>query len=41
MRSAFMMMGKGVARSVNLGEVDMRSIAPLLAEKLGVSLTVD
>ena len=38
MRSSFLMMGKGVAAGKNLGEIDMRSIAPLLAGKLGVSL---
>jgi predicted AlkP superfamily pyrophosphatase or phosphodiesterase len=38
MRSTFMMMGKGVAKGRNLGEIDMRSIAPTLAEKMGVAL---
>lgn len=38
MRSSFLMMGKGVAAGENLGEIDMRTIAPLLAGKLGVSL---
>lgn len=38
MRSTFMMMGKGVARGRNLGEIDMRSIAPTLAKALGVTL---
>lgn len=38
MRSSFLMMGKGVAAGQNLGEIDMRTIAPLLASKLGVSL---
>jgi predicted AlkP superfamily pyrophosphatase or phosphodiesterase len=41
MRSTFLVMGNGVARGVDLGEVDMRSIAPLLAEKLGVSMQAD
>jgi predicted AlkP superfamily pyrophosphatase or phosphodiesterase len=38
MRSSFMMMGKGVAKGRNLGEIDMRAIAPTLAEKMGVDL---
>lgn len=38
MRSTFMMMGKGVAKGRNLGEIDMRSIAPTLAKTLGVPL---
>jgi predicted AlkP superfamily pyrophosphatase or phosphodiesterase len=38
MRSTFMMMGRGVARGRNLGEIDMRSIAPTLARILGVPL---
>ena len=38
MRSSFLMIGKGVAEGKDLGEIDMRSIAPLLAGKLGVSL---
>lgn len=38
MRSSFMMMGPGVARGRNLGEIDMRSIAPTLAKVLGVTL---
>lgn len=38
MRSTFMMMGKGVAKGRNLGEIDMRSIAPTLAKTLGVEL---
>jgi predicted AlkP superfamily pyrophosphatase or phosphodiesterase len=38
MRSAFMMMGKGIARARNLGEIDMRAIAPTLAKILGVPL---
>ncbi len=38
MRSAFMMMGKGVAPGRNLGEIDMRAIAPTLAQILGVPL---
>jgi hypothetical protein len=38
MRSTFMMMGKGVAKGRNLGEIDMRSIAPTLAKVMGVAL---
>lgn len=38
MRSAFMMMGKGIARGRNLGEIDMRAIAPTMAAILGVQL---
>jgi predicted AlkP superfamily pyrophosphatase or phosphodiesterase len=38
MRSTFMMMGKGVAKGRNLGEIDMRNIAPTLAEIMGVAL---
>lgn len=38
MRSTFMMMGKGVPKGRNLGEIDMRSIAPTIARALGVKL---
>jgi predicted AlkP superfamily pyrophosphatase or phosphodiesterase len=38
MRSTFMMMGKGVAKGRNLGEIDMRAIAPTLAKAMGVAL---
>lgn len=38
MRSSFMMMGKGVVRGKNWGEIDMRSIAPTLARTIGVKL---
>jgi predicted AlkP superfamily pyrophosphatase or phosphodiesterase len=38
MRSTFMMMGAGVLKGRNLGEIDMRAIAPTLAAKLGVRL---
>jgi predicted AlkP superfamily pyrophosphatase or phosphodiesterase len=38
MRSTFMMMGKGVTPGRDLGEIDMRSIAPTLAKVLGVAL---
>ena len=38
MRSSFMMMGRNVAKGRNLGEVDMRAIAPTLAKWLGVPL---
>ena len=33
-----MMMGQGVAKGRNLGEIDMRNIAPTLAEIMGVAL---
>ena len=39
MRSSFMMMGKGIAKGRNLGEIDMRSIAPSLAKIMGANLT--
>lgn len=38
MRSTFMMMGPTVAKGQNLGEIDMRAIAPTLAQILKVSL---
>lgn len=38
MRSTFLIMGKGVAKTRNLGEIDMRAIAPTIAAKLGVTL---
>jgi len=38
MRSTFMIMGKGVAKAKNLGEIDMRAIAPTLAEVMGGKL---
>jgi predicted AlkP superfamily pyrophosphatase or phosphodiesterase len=38
MRSSFMMMGKSVTKGRNLGEIDMRNIAPTLAKIMGVSL---
>jgi predicted AlkP superfamily pyrophosphatase or phosphodiesterase len=38
MRSSFMLMGKGIARARDLGEVDMRVIAPTLANIMGVPL---
>jgi predicted AlkP superfamily pyrophosphatase or phosphodiesterase len=38
MRSSFMMMGKGVAKGRNLGEIDMRAMAPTLAKAMGVPL---
>ncbi|CAH0497179.1 alkaline phosphatase family protein [Novosphingobium sp. CECT 9465] len=38
MRSTFLMMGKGVAKGRNLGEIDMRAIAPTLALQLGSNL---
>jgi Type I phosphodiesterase / nucleotide pyrophosphatase len=39
MRSAFMMMGPKIFRGRNLGVMDMRAIAPTLADILGVKLT--
>ncbi len=38
MRSSFMMMGTGVAKGRNLGEIDMRAIAPILADVMGAEL---
>lgn len=38
MRSSLIVMGKGVTPGKNLGEIDMRAIAPMLASWLGVSL---
>ena len=38
MRSSFMLMGKGIDKGRNLGEVDMRNIAPTLAKIMRVSL---
>ncbi|MBF9152346.1 alkaline phosphatase family protein [Novosphingobium jiangmenense] len=38
MRSTFLVMGKGVAKGRNLGEIDMRSIAPTLARVMGTKL---
>lgn len=38
MRSSFMMMGKGVQKGRNLGEIDMRAIAPTLAKFMGLTL---
>lgn len=38
LRSSFFMEGKGVAKGKNLGEIDMRQIAPTVAELLGVRL---
>lgn len=38
MRSTFLIMGKGVAKARNLGEIDMRAIAPTLAARLGVAM---
>ncbi|MDP3551256.1 MAG: alkaline phosphatase family protein, partial [Novosphingobium sp.] len=38
MRSTFLVMGKGVAKARNLGEIDMRAIAPTLAVSMGASL---
>jgi len=38
LRSSFMMMGKGIPAGKQLGEIDMRAIAPTLARCLGVAL---
>lgn len=38
MRSSFMMMGKGIAKGRNIGEIDMRAIALTLAKILDVPL---
>ena len=38
MRSSFMMMGSGIAKGHNLGEIDMRQIAPTLARIMRVTL---
>lgn len=38
MRSNFMMMGKGIAKGRDLGEIDMRNISPTLAKIMRVSL---
>jgi predicted AlkP superfamily pyrophosphatase or phosphodiesterase len=38
MQSSFMVMGKNVAKGRNLGTIDMRVIAPTLAQYLGVAL---
>lgn len=38
MRSSFFIVGKNIARGRDLGLIDMRQIAPTLAELLGVSL---
>lgn len=38
MRSSFMIMGKGVPKGRNLGEIDMRAIAPTLAQAMGLTL---
>lgn len=39
MRSSFFLVGPGVAKNRNLGEIDMRQIAPTLATILGVHLS--
>lgn len=38
MRSSFLIMGKNVPAGKNLGEIDMRAIAPMLATHLGIRL---
>ena len=39
MQAAFLISGPGIRQDFDLGEVDMRSIAPTLASYLGASLT--
>jgi predicted AlkP superfamily pyrophosphatase or phosphodiesterase len=38
MRSSFMIMGASVQKGRNLGEIDMRAIAPTLAKAMGLML---
>ncbi|WP_353230363.1 ectonucleotide pyrophosphatase/phosphodiesterase [Novosphingobium sp.] len=38
MRSTFLIAGPGIAKARNLGEIDMRSIAPTLARAMGATL---
>jgi predicted AlkP superfamily pyrophosphatase or phosphodiesterase len=38
MRSTFLIMGPGVAKGKSLGDIDMRAIAPTLANVLGIAL---
>jgi hypothetical protein len=38
MRASFFVMGQGIARGRDLGVVDMRQIAPTVAQQLGVAL---
>jgi len=38
MRASFFIMGKGIAKGRDLGVIDMRQIAPTVANILGVSL---
>ncbi len=38
LRSTFMAMGNGIAKGKDLGLIDMRQIAPTVAQMLGVSL---
>jgi predicted AlkP superfamily pyrophosphatase or phosphodiesterase len=40
MRSSFMMMGPGIAEGKSYGEIDMRSIAPTLAQIMGFTLAL-
>jgi hypothetical protein len=39
MHSSFFVLGDGIARSRNLGTIDMRQIAPTVASILGVKLS--
>jgi predicted AlkP superfamily pyrophosphatase or phosphodiesterase len=38
MRASFILAGPGVRKGVNVGDIDMRSIAPTLAKLLGSSM---
>jgi predicted AlkP superfamily pyrophosphatase or phosphodiesterase len=38
MRSTFLIRGRGIAAGRNLGEIDMRAIAPTLARLMGATL---
>lgn len=38
MRASFMIMGPGIPKARNLGEIDQRAIAPTLAEMMGASM---
>ncbi|HKP27889.1 MAG TPA: hypothetical protein VJU15_00705, partial [Gemmatimonadales bacterium] len=38
MRSAFLVMGPGVAPGRNLGDIDMKDIAPTLARLIGLEM---
>jgi len=38
MRSTFLIAGPGIAKGRDLGEIDMRAIAPTLAKVMGATL---